>query len=217
MAASVELFPDWQPLLDALAEQGWVVAPNLLDRTLVTALRQRLHLLKQQASLQSARIGSGGDASHSPQIRSDQTCWLEGTDPAEMAFFQLMASLQQAVNRDLMLGLRSYEAHFAHYQPSAFYKTHLDAFRGGRGRVLSSVAYLNDQWPADGGGELKLYRADHTPVATVLPQGGTLALFLSEEIPHEVLPARLDRYSIAGWFRVGGELPAASIHGLGLR
>jgi SM-20-related protein len=34
------------------------------------------------------------------------------------------------------------------------------------------------------------------------PQGGTLAVFLSEEFPHEVLAANRTRYSIAGWFRV---------------
>jgi len=36
----------------------------------------------------------------------------------------------------------------------------------------------------------------------VLPQLGTLVVFLSEEFPHEVLAAQRDRYSIAGWFRV---------------
>jgi SM-20-related protein len=29
-----------------------------------------------------------------------------------------------------------------------------------------------------------------------------MVLFLSEEIPHEVLPAHTDRASIAGWFRL---------------
>jgi SM-20-related protein len=36
----------------------------------------------------------------------------------------------------------------------------------------------------------------------VVPLMGTLVTFLSEEFPHEVLPAARDRYSIAGWFRV---------------
>ena len=40
------------------------------------------------------------------------------------------------------------------------------------------------------------------PFARVMPRMGKLAVFLSEEFPHEVLPARRDRYSIAGWFRV---------------
>ena len=36
----------------------------------------------------------------------------------------------------------------------------------------------------------------------VCPAAGTMVIFLSEEFPHEVLPATQDRYSIAGWFRI---------------
>ena len=35
----------------------------------------------------------------------------------------------------------------------------------------------------------------------VRPEFGTLAVFLSEDIPHEVIPARRERFSIAGWHR----------------
>ena len=35
----------------------------------------------------------------------------------------------------------------------------------------------------------------------VLPRGGTLVVFLSDRFPHEVLPARRERLSLAGWFR----------------
>jgi SM-20-related protein len=36
----------------------------------------------------------------------------------------------------------------------------------------------------------------------VIPNVGTVVVFLSEEFPHEVLPALRDRYAIAGWFRL---------------
>ncbi|MDH5172415.1 MAG: 2OG-Fe(II) oxygenase, partial [Gammaproteobacteria bacterium] len=36
----------------------------------------------------------------------------------------------------------------------------------------------------------------------VTPALGTVAVFLSEDFEHEVLPARRDRFSIAGWYRV---------------
>ncbi|WP_335340025.1 2OG-Fe(II) oxygenase [Sedimenticola selenatireducens] len=39
-----------------------------------------------------------------------------------------------------------------------------------------------------------------------LAQAGELAVFLSEEFPHEVLAADRDRYSVAGWFRVNGSI-----------
>jgi len=28
-----------------------------------------------------------------------------------------------------------------------------------------------------------------------------MVLFLSDKFPHEVLPSKIDRYSIAGWFK----------------
>ena len=42
---------------------------------------------------------------------------------------------------------------------------------------------------------------EHSKI-TVTPNFGTIVVFLSEEFPHEVLPALRDRYAIAGWFRL---------------
>jgi SM-20-related protein len=48
-----------------------------------------------------------------------------------------------------------------------------------------------------------IYPEEHTEdTVVVTPLMGTIAIFLSEEFPHEVLPATRDRFSIAGWFRV---------------
>jgi len=41
----------------------------------------------------------------------------------------------------------------------------------------------------------------------VTPSYGTLVTFLSEEMPHEVLVSKRDRYAIAGWFRVNASTP----------
>ena len=119
-----------------------------------------------------------------------------------------MAEVQQALNRALFLGLFEYEAHFAHYPPGAFYRRHLDSFRGRANRVVSTVGYLNPDWPEDGGGEMVLYAPDEPEreVARVRPSAGTFACFLAERVPHEVLPTRLPRASIAGWFRRNASL-----------
>jgi SM-20-related protein len=116
---------------------------------------------------------------------------------------QWVEQLRVYLNRRLFLGLFSYEGHFAHYEPGAFYKRHVDAFRGESNRVLTTVFYLNWGWQAEDGGELLLYEENQTEAfARVIPRMGKLAVFLSEEFPHEVLPAKRDRYSIAGWYRV---------------
>ena len=72
-------------------------------------------------------------------------------------------------------------------------------FRDDDARVLSSVTYLNADWGDRDGGALRLYlpRGAHD----IAPRGGSLVLFLSAEIEHEVLPATRERLSIAGWFR----------------
>jgi SM-20-related protein len=68
--------------------------------------------------------------------------------------------------------------------------------------VLSVVAYFNADWGVTDGGELVIYDAEgEQALQTVLPLAGTLVVFLSEEVPHEVCVARRDRYSIAGWYR----------------
>ena len=42
---------------------------------------------------------------------------------------------------------------------------------------------------------------ENKEIARILPRAGTLVTFLSEDVPHEVLPPARERASIAGWFR----------------
>ena len=75
--------------------------------------------------------------------------------------------------------------------------------------MVSTVVYLNQNWGAEDGGELVLYRDDADQEGIkVTPLMGTIVVFLSEEFPHEVLPANRDRFSIAGWYRVNGSTAA---------
>jgi SM-20-related protein len=150
--------------------------------------------------------GIGRDLNHTKNatIRSDYIQWVEGKTPTQHAWITFASRLQRELNRSLLLGLFSFESHFAHYKPGAFYKRHVDAFKGQANRVLSVVLYLNSSWAAEYGGQLALY-SDLNPdelLVQILPEMGTLVVFLSEDFPHEVLPATHDRFSIAGWFRV---------------
>ena len=47
-----------------------------------------------------------------------------------------------------------------------------------------------------------VYDNEENFIKKVIPKANTLVVFMSEEFPHEVLPARKERYSIAGWYRV---------------
>ncbi|WP_375058536.1 2OG-Fe(II) oxygenase [Zobellella sp. DQSA1] len=189
-------------VVDAIAERGIGIFPAFLDSSRIEALRRDFAALP---SWQLTPAGIGREQAHhtNERIRTDKTRWLEGDSPAQRDYQALMAGLQLQVNRQLFMGLKDYECHYALYQAGDFYKKHLDAFRGRGNRRLTTVVYLNDAWQADDGGELLVYPEKGKEVLhRVRPEAGTLVCFLSEQFPHEVLPARRERLSIAGWFRV---------------
>lgn len=202
-------------LVDALVEQGWYVGPGVIDLDLCHALHRELIHMANHNALDEAGIGRGQQHHLRKDIRGDAIHWLDRESEAQRRYLMAMEDLQQALNQSLFLGLFEYEAHFAHYPPGAFYQRHVDSFRGRANRVVSTVGYLNPDWPANGGGEMVLYHPDkpNQEVARVTPEAGTFACFMSETIPHEVLPTREPRASIAGWFRrnasLGGVLDPA--------
>ncbi|WP_370263253.1 2OG-Fe(II) oxygenase [Limnobacter sp.] len=185
-----------------LRAYGYSIQEKALPEAMVAALRQSM-TSEGVSDFKPAGVGRGGGHRQERSIRGDHIAWIEPTDPAKEQWLDWAASLQVELNRRLLLGLFSFESHFAHYAPGAFYKTHLDAFKGQANRVLSVVTYLNQDWREEFGGELILYEPDNADKALVRvpPLAGTLVVFLSEEFPHEVRPSTVDRYSIAGWYR----------------
>jgi len=186
----------------ALETRGLFILPAGLPEPVAASLWHCLCGL-QEDEFQRAGIGRGPDQSSNPFVRRNRIRWLEEGDGIAPEWFDWSGRLMAYLNRRLFLGLFSFESHIAIYQQGDFYRRHLDAFRGEANRVLSLVTYLNAGWQPDQGGELVIYPgADDGTAIKVVPAYGTLVLFLSEEFPHEVLPATRERYSVAGWFRV---------------
>jgi len=204
--------PVYDRLADGLRDRGFAVIPDALPPDLVQSLWLDLRRAGPD-TFDAAGIGRHSDHQVNPFIRRDRIQWINGSTALEQQWLAWTEQLRLALNRQLLLGLFSFESHFAHYPPGAFYRKHLDSFRepGGPGmavisqRVLSLVAYLNPGWGPHDGGALVIYDAtgEHV-VQQVTPLAGTLVAFLSEDVPHEVLPAARDRYSIAGWYRING-------------
>ena len=194
-------------LTDALAENGWWVDPQGLDAELLQALQQELDELLAAEQLQRAGVGRELEFHLDSDIRRDRIVWLNRQRPVQARFLDLMEQLRLSLNRRLFLGLFEFEAHFAHYPRGGFYKRHYDSFRGAANRLVSVVAYLNQNWQPGDGGELVIHPEQETePKVVVPPRGGTLVVFLSEETPHEVLQTAKPRNSIAGWFRLNGSV-----------
>lgn len=103
------------------------------------------------------------------------------------------------------------ELSYAYYPVGGYYGRHLDVpstlyYRLGRSgqyrekREYSFLIYLNDDdWCRDDGGVLRLHV---DPVVDVLPTRGTLAIFRSDSVQHEVLESRRPRLAVVGWFRI---------------
>ncbi|ARU86759.1 2OG-Fe(II) oxygenase [Pseudomonas sp. M30-35] len=191
-------------IVDDLAEQGWSLQPDFLTQALTLELAEECRKRAAQGTLLPASIGRGQRQAVQEGIRGDRIQWLEpGQSHACDQYLAKLESLRQAINQGLYLGLEDYESHFALYPPGAFYKKHVDRFRDDDRRAVSVVLYLNQQWQAEQGGELRLHLPDGQ-VCDVQPQAGVLVIFLSAGMPHEVLPAQRERLSLTGWFRRRG-------------
>ncbi|AGH99112.1 2OG-Fe(II) oxygenase [Micavibrio aeruginosavorus] len=190
-------------IADDLYVQGWSVCTDYVPEDLRAALLADLAAQEEAGRLTLAAVGRDTTQTVETTIRNDRTLWLAGRDAAPAAYLDLMGRLRLDLNRRLILGLFEYEAHYARYDAGGFYRKHVDALHGERNRVVSTVTYLTPDWAESDGGHLVLYDAvdQDRAIARVLPAAGTLAVFLSEEIPHEVLPPARPRNSIAGWFR----------------
>ena len=187
-----------------LEAQGFVVMPDELPPDVAGALVDYTVTVDAD-DFHAAAVGRGPQEQRNYFVRRDRIHWLDECNPALAPWLTWTESLRVYLNRRLYLGLLSFESHLAHYRPGDFYRTHVDAFRGEANRVVSMVCYLNEDWTEGDGGELILY-SQLEPVM-VKPINRTVVLFLSEEIPHEVKPARRDRFSVAGWFRVNTSSP----------
>ncbi|MEZ5488866.1 MAG: 2OG-Fe(II) oxygenase [Gammaproteobacteria bacterium] len=189
-----------------LEETGFSINPASLATSLVDSLHSHV-VSMNEAKFSAAGVGRGGNFVRSQFVRTDEICWIEGDSPAGRNWLNWARALQKYLNEKLLLGLFSFESHFSHYGTGDYYKRHKDAFRGEANRVLSLVLYLNPGWTSEDGGELVIYKNDDDlDGIRVTPLLGSLVVFLSEEFPHEVLPAARDRYAIAGWYRVNSSV-----------
>ncbi|MFT6624257.1 MAG: SM-20-related protein [Cycloclasticus sp.] len=197
----------FETIANDLYQTGYSIQANALPAELARQLASEACQMPL-SSFKKAGVGRGQQRVVDSAIRSDAICWMTGDTAASKGWLAWTASLQEFLNKRLLLGLFSFESHFAHYAPGDFYKKHQDAFKGDANRVLSLVTYLNPEWAQEDGGELVLTTEDGIlDGIKVTPSLGTLVVFLSEDFPHEVLAAQRDRYSIAGWFRVYGNDP----------
>lgn len=188
--------------IDRLGVDGYSICTDLLSLDLVLSLVAEQRRREDSGKLREAGVAGGGTQALGRGPRQAQSSWFNDESDAERQFLGFAERVRLVINRRLMLGLFDFEAQFLHYPPGGFYQRHLDALHGERGRIVSMIAYLNEDWTSTDGGALAVWAEGGfgEPVAEVLPEAGTVVLMLSEEIPHEARVALRERRAIAGWF-----------------
>jgi len=188
----------YEEITDALVDNGYIVIEDALENSLAISLvnSAKKHTYKEAAIAKTVNLHVDLNK------RSDKTKWINEDNSIQSNYLKIMHELQLYLNRSLYLGISYYESHFALYEKGAFYEKHLDSFKNSKNRVVTTVYYLNEDWNSNNGGELIIHDNLTKKRLKVVPKANTLVVFLSEKFPHEVLPAKKKRYSIAGWFRV---------------
>ena len=191
---------------------GRVHQESFAPPLLVNHLRADCAALDDEGYFQSA--GSGGRAGAVDTMRSALYCDPVGRDRSVGmwdAFFALWERLD-AVRQELAVSLglpllEDMELHYVDYQRGGYYQRHVDDDLQAAGapsrRCVSFVLFLtpaDEPWEASDGGALRAYQADGVS-QDHLPTSGSLALFDSCRVEHEVLPTtRSGRLCLIGWF-----------------
>ncbi|MDD2893319.1 MAG: 2OG-Fe(II) oxygenase [Halothiobacillaceae bacterium] len=190
-------------VINGLAGVGYALVPNAVAPELVAVLRD-VALARRE---QFRPAGIGNQAMRAQAVRGDSIDWLEWGEGAEAVqpFWQAMEALREALNRELYLGVRELECHFALYPSGGGYQKHYDNPQGRSARSVTVLLYLNPDWRPEHGGALHIFDPhDEARVLQVVePRAGTFVAFLSERFPHEVELARHERLSLTGWWRRG--------------
>lgn len=192
-------------VIKALAGPGWCVIPNYLTRGEWKPLAVEAKKLHAAGEFRLARVGRGDGAKVRPDVRTDRVRWIDSQKATglQQDYLERAEAMRQAINSKQTMGLFDFEAHYALYPPGCFYRKHLDRFADAKHRTVSYIQYLNSDWKAEDGGDLRIYLPNAKTAEKYLdiqPMGGTAVFFLSGEFEHMVMPSRRERLSLTGWF-----------------
>ena len=206
--------------LKDLREQKYVVIPKFLPGSLQQELRDDVRHLRSSGKFNIARIGQDATNTLNTEIRVAETCFLGAAKLADVPsvsrreLYKVLDAVRAdlAAANDQPLDEHLTELLYAYYPRGGFYKRHRDAITGSASvlRKYSLLLYLNQDWVTsrdkgelrmhfDSGGDV-LPEGEDPNYRDVEPLGGTLVLFESDAIPHEVRDTEKERLAVVGWY-----------------
>jgi len=209
--------------LNQLDKNGYIVIPHFISDEFTNAVRNDISQLRFKDHFKVARIGQSSTNTLNTEIRVAETCFIDNTrtdrdsilppSKARQDLCQTLENLRQDLASTLGNPLDSTltELLYAYYPSGGFYRRHRDAIPGSAStlRTYSLLLYLNQDWEPSHGGNLRLHMdsgGDFLPqdaepnFLDVEPKAGTLVLFKSDMIPHEVLDTTKERMAVVGWY-----------------
>lgn len=187
---------DWHALIDAKLDDfiatGTMVLDDVFGADDLTALQAESGFIEYR----QAHLTHG---ERETAIRGDSIRWIDESCPVGSAYLGAINELGRYFNTTLYTGIRSSEAHYAHYPTGFGYQWHSDNPAGRDERVISAVYYLNDDWGVNDGGQISVYDKQDN-LHQLLPQLNRLVIFDSN-LRHQVEITHRTRYSIATWLR----------------
>lgn len=184
-----------EQILREIERNGFALIPKLVSATDLAEMNRFFD--EHRPEFRPAMVGPKDNRQRVEAVRGDYTFWIDALDPVKPfeKLVHFLDQLKEEVNKKFFLGLQQYECHLAYYPPGTFYKKHLDKHESNSTRSLSFVFYLNQT----AGGELVLYNKNNEVIKIVPPEAGSFICFMSDEFPHEVKPASMERRSFTGW------------------
>ena len=193
----------FEDIINGILANGYGICDDFLDKNEVDNLLETFSKRYQAGLFKEASIGKQSQVQKDMKIRGDKILWLEN-DSIDISERLLLNRNQQFINylnQTCYLGISDSEIHFAKYEIGKFYRRHRDTFQAQKGRVLSVIYYLNQDWIPANGGNLIIYTNKNNievPI-TIAPLAGRLVCFESEKLDHEVTETFKERFSITGW------------------
>lgn len=193
----------FEKLIQELIDNECGISDDFFLPETIAGLRDNMTQLHKAGKMDYAGIGNKQDFQKNSLIRGDKINWIvyQSQNPYEEVYQKKVGRFIDYLNKTCFTSIKSAESHYAHYEVGGFYKKHIDQFKSEKGRKFSIVLYLNENWKQEDGGMLSIY-PQKSEQKDILPLGGRLVFFRSDEMEHEVHPSSTrQRCSIACWLK----------------
>lgn len=193
---------DYSSIILDLEKHSWSLQKEFISHQMCRYFLNYADQLKEQDELKVAEIGNKTQKQLDKSIRKSLIHWIDySQDVVEVKKLNhFYHEISKVMSQAFFLSLKRHETQIAFYRKGDFYKKHKDQLQSTKHRQMTVILCLNN---CEDGGELILYnRDDKSKIDCIVkPQQGTLIVFFSAHIYHEVKETNSKRVTLTTWLR----------------